>query len=443
MNNISIIGTGYVGLTTGACLSESGANVICMDIDEEKISSLKEGIVSIFEPGLNELVKKNIRAGRLRFTSNIREAVEHSTVIFIAVGTPPLEDGSADLQYVKSAALEIAEYINGYKVIVNKSTVPIGTAQLLTSLIQNRLRELGRNFEFDVVSNPEFLREGSAVSDFMNPSRIVIGTRSEKARRMMKKVYHAFCGGNIPFVFSDPETAELIKYASNAFLAAKISFINEISDLCEKIGSDICDVSKAIGMDDRIGHKFLNAGAGYGGSCIPKDIKALIKTAEALGLDMQMLKAVRQVNDERMDRMLHKIERRLGSLSGKTVCVLGLAFKPGTDDIRYSPAIALIKELLAREVRIKAYDPAAMENCRNCGLTEENITYCNNEYECAAYADALVLMTEWSQFKHLNLEHIRRAMAQPYFFDFRNVYEPACMKAAGFIYESMGRRHVT
>lgn len=440
MNRVSVIGTGYVGLVTGTCLSEFGMHVICMDVDKRKIENLKEGILPIYEPGLDGLVKKNYRAGRLKFTTNMQEAVERSTTIFIAVGTPPQEDGSADLQHVKAAAKEIAQYINGYKVIVNKSTVPVGTARMVASLVGSELARLGKKFEFDVVSNPEFLREGAAVRDFMHPDRVVIGTESEKAKEILKNIYNVLYLIDVPFVFTNPETAELIKYASNAFLATKISFINEIANLSDKVGADVHHVAKAMGMDGRIGSKFLHAGPGYGGSCFPKDTRALVKIGEDAGLEMKIVRAALEVNNSQKKYVIRKIEERLGDLSNKVIGVLGLAFKPETDDIRESPALEIIKILLERNASIKVYDPIAMANTRKYGLVDKPVIYCNDEYECIKDTDALVLMTEWNQFRNLDLERIKKEMKQANFFDFRNVYEPENMKELGFYYEGVGRR---
>lgn len=440
MNKVSIIGTGYVGLVTGTCLSEFGMDVICMDVDENKINNLKEGILPIYEPGLDRMVTKNYLSGRLKFTTSIQEAVEKSTVIFIAVGTPPMEDGSADLQYVKAVAKEIAQYINGYKVIVNKSTVPVGTAKQVTAIIQTELNRLGKDYEFDVVSNPEFLREGAAVRDFTHPDRVVIGTNSERAREIMRNIYNVLYLIDVPFVFTNPETAELIKYASNAFLATKISFVNEISNICDVVGADVHHIAKAMGLDGRIGNKFLHAGPGYGGSCFPKDTKALIKIGEDLGLEMKIVKSTLEVNDRQKKYMVSKIEGKLGRMDSKVISILGLAFKPETDDIRESPSIEVIKELLSKGAVIRVYDPIAMENTRRYVFSDDEVTYCRNEYECLRGCDAVVLMTEWNQFRNLDFERIKMIAKQPYFFDFRNVYEPEDMKKAGFVYEGVGRR---
>ncbi|MCR4436301.1 MAG: UDP-glucose/GDP-mannose dehydrogenase family protein [Clostridiales bacterium] len=440
MNKVSVIGTGYVGLVTGTCLSEFGMEVICMDVNAEKIEKLKEGILPIYEPGLDSLVKKNCRSGRLKFTTDMKTAVEKSTTIFIAVGTPPQEDGSADLAHVEAAAREIARYMNRYKVIVNKSTVPVGTARQITCIINEELSRLNRKIEFDVVSNPEFLREGAAVRDFMHPDRVVIGTESEKAREILKNIYNVLYLIDVPFVFTNWETAELIKYASNAFLATKISFINEISNLCDKVGADVHHVAKAMGMDGRIGSKFLHAGPGYGGSCFPKDTQALIRIGQNAGVDMKVVAAAVDVNNRQIEVMVDKIEKRLGNIGGKTISILGLAFKPETDDIRESPAIKIIQSLLNKNAVIKAFDPIAVENARTLGLKDAPVIYCEDEYSCAQDSNAVVLMTEWNQFRNLDLERIKKMMRDPNFFDLRNVYEPENMKALGFYYEGVGRR---
>lgn len=440
MKNISVIGAGYVGLVTAACLSDLGFDVTCMDIDKERIKNLKNCILPIYEPELEDMLKRNIYAERLKFTWDIKEAVEKSTAIFMAVGTPPRDDGSADLQYVKGAVRSIAKHINGYKVVVNKSTVPIGTARMIHSLIKAHLSRQGRDCEFDVVSNPEFLREGSAVRDFINPDRIVIGTESEKALKVMKDIYHVFSLIGVPFIITNYETAELIKYASNTFLATKISFINEMSLLCDKIGADVKQVAKAMGMDKRIGERFLNPGPGFGGSCFPKDVKALISFGEDAGVDLKIAKAALEANNRQKENTVKKIEGILGKLDGKCIGVLGISFKPETDDIRESPSIELVKGLLARNAFVKVYDPAAMENAKIYGLSGSNMNYCSSEYDCIRDTDAVVLMTEWDQFKHLDLERMKREMKQPYFFDFRNIYDPVYIKQLGFYYEGTGRR---
>lgn len=456
MNRVSIIGTGYVGLVTGTCLSEFGMNVTCMDIDEKKIGNLREGVLSIYEPGLQQLFEKNCRSGRLKFTMDIKEAVNNSSVIFIAVGTPPMEDGSADLQYVLSAARSIAESMNSYKVIVDKSTVPVGTGRKVKNVIKEVLRQRGVDIGFDVVSNPEFLREGAAVRDFMHPDRIVIGSESEKAKNIMKNIYNVLYLIDTPFVFTNIETAELIKYASNAFLAAKISFINEIANLCDAVGANITDVSKAMGMDGRIGKYYLHPGPGYGGSCFPKDTKALVNIGNEHHVEMSIVKSAVNVNENQKKRMVKKIKSCMGNLKGSMVGILGLAFKPETDDMREAPAITIISELIGQGVKAKVYDPIAMDNAREYifrniksadmrydylnGIEEDaDLIFCSNEYQTAEGVDALVIMTEWNQFRNLDLKKIKNLMKGNFFFDLRNVYDRSKVEEYGFIYEGVGR----
>lgn len=439
MNKISVIGTGYVGLVSGACLSEFGLHVTCMDVDESKINPLKDGVIPIYEPGLEEIVIKNIEAGRLSFTTDYKMAVENATVIFIAVGTPPNEDGSADLQYVLSAARSIAENMNEYKVIVDKSTVPVGTGQKVKKAIREVLDARGVDYDFDVVSNPEFLREGSAVGDFMHPDRIVIGSESKKAEEIMQSVYRVLYINNHPFVFSNIETAEVIKYASNAFLATKITFINEVANLCEAVSADVKQVSKAMGLDRRVGKYFLHAGAGYGGSCFPKDTKALVNIGAEWGVDLSVVASVIRANDAQKLRMVDKILSKCGDVQGKVVAVLGLAFKPDTDDMREAPSITIITELIKRGAIIRAFDPIAMKNARQFAFEDADVAYCENEYDAVKNADILVLVTEWNQFRNLDLEQIKKSMNGSYFFDLRNVYDRATVESYGFIYDGVGR----
>jgi len=440
MNKISVIGTGYVGLVSGACFSEFGLNVICMDVDQSKIDSLKKGIIPIYEPGLEDLVAKNVKDGRLSFTTDIEEAITNSTVIFIAVGTPPLEDGSADLKYVLDAAKSIAKYMDDYKVIVNKSTVPIGTGKKVANIILETLNERGVNVDFDVVSNPEFLREGSAINDFMHPDRIVIGTDSIHAKEIMQEIYRVLYINNHPFVFTNTETAEMIKYAANAFLATKITFINEVSRLCEVIGADVKQVSNAIGLDKRIGKYFLHAGPGYGGSCFPKDTHALTMIGDSAGIDMKLVKTVIDVNEEQKIWMAQKVisEFNNENLSNKKIAVLGLAFKPETDDVRESPAITIIEKLLECGCKITAFDPAAASNAKKFYLGD-NIEYAENEYDAAKGADALLIVTEWNQFRSINLYKIKELMAGNLFFDLRNIYDKAKVEEAELKYFCVGR----
>lgn len=430
---ISIIGTGYVGLVTGTCLSDFGLEVICVDKDNKKIECLNSGKVPIYEPNLEALIKKNVSAGRLSFTTDLEKAIKKSKVIFIAVGTPSNNDGSADLAQIEKVAEQIAHHLNEYKVIVNKSTVPIGTAA--------KIKEIINSFSpspFDIVSNPEFLREGSAVYDFTHPDKIVIGTTSPKALKIMQEIYRPLYLIDTPFVITNPETAELIKYACNAFLATKITFINEIANLCDKVGADVHQIAKAMGLDGRISPKFLHPGPGYGGSCFPKDTEALYHFATTCGYDFKLLKGVISANKRQRELMVEKIKHHLGSdLKGKTIAILGLAFKQNTDDIRKSPSIDIIKLLLKEGANIKCFDPLAMDNSRKI---LPNLTYCQDEYETARDSDALVIATEWNQFRNLDLLEIKKLLKSPVLIDLRNLYDPATLKALGFIYEGVGRK---
>lgn len=432
--HISIIGTGYVGLVTGACFAEFGVFVTCVDKDKEKIEKLKRGIIPFYEPGLEDLVKRNTKEGRLKFTTKIDKAVENSLVIFIAVGTPPRGDGSANLEYVEEVAKEIAKSMNSYKVIVTKSTVPVGTGYKIREIIN---KQIEKPVNFDIVSNPEFLREGSAVEDFMRPNRVVIGAESEQAIAIMKDLYRPLYLLETPFVITDIPTAELIKYATNSFLATKISFINEISSLCEAVGANVNTVAKAMGLDGRIGPKFLHAGIGFGGSCLPKDTKALVKIAEEKGIQLRIVSAAIEANENQKERLTRKILAAFnGTLMDKTIGILGLSFKPNTDDIRESPALYLINRLLQERANIKAFDPAAIENAK---AVFPHITYCQDAYSVAKDADALVIVTEWNQFRNLDLFKLKSLMKDQYFFDFRNIYEPEKMRNLGFKYYSVGR----
>ena len=431
--NICVVGVGYVGLVTAACFSEFGIDVTCVDCDAAKINHLQRGEVPIYEPGLEELVRKNLREGRLRFTTDLKEGVEQALVIFLAVGTPPQGDGSADLRFVDAVAREVAETMDGYKVIVTKSTVPVGTGERVAEIIRANQKTA---VAFDVVSNPEFLREGSAIEDFMRPNRVVIGASSEHAIAIMRALYRPLFLIETPFLITDVETAELVKYASNAFLATKISFINEIAQLCERVGVDVNVVAKGMGLDSRIGSKFLHAGAGFGGSCFPKDSLALIQMGGAHGIRLELLESVIRVNHGQRARILEKITRLVGGLRGKTIGVLGLAFKPNTDDLREAPAIELVESLLAAGAAVRAFDPAATDQA---AALYPNVEMCKDAYAVADGADALVLMTEWNQFRNLDLGRIRNALRQPVFVDGRNVYDPARMLSLGFIYEGMGR----
>jgi len=431
--HIGVIGTGYVGLVTGACFAEFGVYVTCVDKDPSKIDLLKKGIVPFFEPGLESIVNKNLKNGRLRFSTDIADAVRDTLVIFIAVGTPPRGDGSADLSYVEDVARQIAQYMNGYKVIVTKSTVPVGTGERLKKIISDNLKE---NHHFDIASNPEFLREGSAIEDFMRPNRVIIGAESPEAIAILKDLYRPLYLIETPFVITNIETAELIKYASNSFLAVKISFINEIANLCEKVGADVHMVAKGMGLDQRIGSKFLHPGPGYGGSCFPKDTLALIKLAEEHGEELNIVRAAVDVNIKQRERMIKKITSSMGDLKGKSIAILGLSFKPNTNDIREAPSIYIIKELKRLGAIIKTYDPAAMNDMK---VLFPEIIYADDPYEASTGADAIVIVTEWNEFRNLDLERIKLLMRDRYFFDLRNIYEPAKMKQLGFIYHSVGR----
>lgn len=432
--HIGIIGTGYVGLVTGACFAEFGIFVTCVDKDGDKIEKLKQGVIPFYEPGLEDIVKRNIKEGRLRFATRIDEAVDNSLVIFIAVGTPPRGDGSTNLEYVEEVAKEIAKNMNSYKVIVTKSTVPVGTGFKIKEIIKQNLKN---SVPFDIVSNPEFLREGSAIEDFMRPNRVVIGAESEQAIAIMKDLYRPLYLIETPFVITDIVTAELIKYATNSFLATKISFINEISHLCEAVGANVNTVAKAMGLDGRIGPKFLHAGIGFGGSCLPKDTVALVKMAEEKGVNLGIVKAAIEANQRQRERLTEKIINAFnGNIEGKTMGILGLSFKPNTDDIREAPSLYLIQALHDRNATIKVYDPAAMQNTR---VIFPDIIYCTDAYSVAQDADALIIVTEWNQFRNLDLERIKKLMKGNLFFDLRNIYEPEKVKQLGFNYFGVGR----
>ena len=430
---IAMIGTGYVGLVTGACFAEFGVDVVCVDIDANKIERLIQGHMPIYEPGLEQLVAKNTQAGRLKFTTDLKSAVEHSLVILLAVGTPPREDGSADLSFVEAAARSVAEHMSDYKVIVTKSTVPVGTGEHLRRIIS----EQNNKIKFGMVSNPEFLREGAAIGDFMRPDRVVIGSRDAEAIAIIKDLYRPLYLIETPFVITSMEGAELTKYAANAFLATKISFINEIANLCDLIGCDVHDVARALGMDNRIGKKFLHPGPGFGGSCFPKDTNAFLSIARQFDYDALIVAAVIRVNERQRELMVPKIERLVGDLKGKTIAVLGLAFKPGTDDMREAPSVDIIRILLERGATVRAYDPIAMDAAREY---LPGITYAEDEYAAVTGADALVFMTEWNQFRALNMERVRELMRTPKIADLRNIYEPDAVSELGFEYVGVGRR---
>jgi UDPglucose 6-dehydrogenase len=431
--NICVVGSGYVGLVTGACLADFGVNVVGVDKDQAKVDMLRQGKVPIYEPGLETLVRKNMEEGRLRFQTELGPAIEEAQAIFIAVGTPPKSDGSADLTFIREVAASIAQHLNGYKIIVTKSTVPIGTGKMIEQMVREGA---GPKHRFAVVSNPEFLREGSAIEDFMHPDRVVIGTTDPKAAELMKDVYSPLAAADVPFIITDVETAELIKYASNGFLATKISFINEVAQICEAWGANVEVVAKGMGMDSRIGPKFLSAGPGFGGSCFPKDTRAVAQIAREAGLQFRIIEAVLDVNETTQKRMIDKVEDALSGISGKTVGVLGLSFKPNTDDIRDSPALPIVQGLLDGGAIVRAFDPEAMEGCRPLFPA---VSFCDNAYDAAEDADAVVIVTEWNQFRKLDLPRLCRLLRQPLVIDLRNLYEPETMAAAGFRYVSIGR----
>ncbi len=435
---ICVVGSGYVGLVTGACLAEFGMDVTGVDKDSAKIAALQRGRIPIYEPGLEELVTKNLRAGRLRFTTDLPASLSDARAIFIAVGTPPLPDGRADLSFVCEVAEVIGDHLNSYKVVVTKSTVPVGTGQMIETLVQQRS---GGRQEFDVASNPEFLREGSALEDFFHPDRVVLGTRSRRALDVLLTIYAPLKAAGVPFVTADVETAEMIKYASNGFLAAKITFINEIAELCERVGADVEIVAQGMGLDQRIGPRFLKPGPGFGGSCFPKDTRAAAQIAEQHGLRFEIVEAVLSANERVRRRMVAKIEAELGSLAGKTIAWLGLAFKGDTDDIRESPALGLASELVGLGCRLQAFDPAAMEAARAV-LPERFVRFCCDPYEAATGADAAVIATEWNQFRALDLGRLRTLLRSPLLIDLRNLYEPHRVAAEGLRYVSVGRSPV-
>ncbi len=433
--HICVVGTGYVGLVTGACLADFGMDVTCVDKVADKIDMLNRGEIPIYEPGLDTLVAKNAQAGRLHFTTDLASAIKQALAVFIAVGTPPKEDGSADLSYVVQVAEAIAANLNGYKVVVTKSTVPIGTGQMIEGIIRERT---GGHHPFSVVSNPEFLREGSAIGDFMRPDRVVIGARDPQAIAIMKDIYSPLYLIETPFVITNVESSELIKYASNAFLATKITFINEVAGLCERLGADVHHVAKGMGLDKRIGPKFLHPGPGYGGSCFPKDTQALADIARNADLPFEIVETVISVNDRVKERTAQKVLDALGGdAEGSTVAVLGLSFKPETDDMRESPAIPAVCRLVEAGATIRAFDPAAMDNARE--VMPENVQYCDNAYHAAEGADALVILTEWNQFRSLDLDRLKKLLARPLVVDLRNVYDPSKMAEKGFEYHGVGR----
>ncbi len=433
--NLCVVGTGYVGLVSGACFAEFGNNVVCVDKDEGKIEALEQGRIPIYEPGLDGLVERNVKAGRLSFSTDLASGVRDSLIVLIAVGTPQGNDGRANLDFVKEVARAVAGCLDAYKVVVTKSTVPAGTGRMIREIIeQHREREV----PFSVASNPEFLREGAAIEDFMRPNRVVLGTEDEQATAILRDLYRPLYLIETPVVITNVVTAEMIKYASNAFLATKVSYINEMADLCERVGADVHAVAKGMGLDRRIGSKFLHPGPGYGGSCFPKDTRALVEIAREHDAELRIVRAAIDVNDARVPHMLAKIEGALeGELTGRTIALLGLTFKPNTDDLRESPAVAVLDGLVAAGARVRAYDPVGMEAAARTERT--GVEYCTDEYDAAEGADAVVVATEWNQFRALDHERLKQRLKQPVMIDLRNVYEPSNMKRRGFRYVGVGR----
>jgi UDPglucose 6-dehydrogenase len=434
MPKICMVGTGYVGLVSGACLADFGNEVICVDIDSERIEKIQNGVMPIYEPGLKELVARNYEAGRLHFTTDLVDSVKKSEVIFCAVGTPMGDDGSADLSAVWAVSKDVALAMDSYKVFVQKSTVPVGTSEEVGRIIKENLKD---DIPFDRISNPEFLREGSAIEDFMRPNRVVIGAETDRSREIMREIYRPLYLLETPIVFTSIRTAELIKYASNAFLAVKISFINEIADLCEKTGANVSEVAKGLGLDKRIGPKFLHAGVGYGGSCLPKDISAILRTAGDAEVDLRVIGAANEVNKSRVDRLLEKLESELPDMSGRKIAVLGLSFKPNTDDLRHAPSLRLIDILLEKGVTVAVYDPIAMDNARV--KYGDRIEFCGDVYSAMDGAAALLLMTEWNEFRQLDFDRMKDLLDEPVVIDCRNIYKPSIMNGMGFRYHSFGR----
>lgn len=428
---IAVIGSGYVGLVSGACFADLGNSVTCVDIDEKKIAKLKKGVMPIYEPGLEELVRQHLKEGNLTFTSDLRGAIRKAEVIFIAVGTPPRPNGEADLSSVENVARTVAGELNSYKLVIEKSTVPVQTGEWIGKTLK---RYAKKGAAFDVASNPEFLREGSAVQDFMNPDRIVLGVESKRARGILNDLYKPL---KAPIVFTDIKSAEIIKHASNSFLATKISFINAISRICELAGADVEQVALGMGLDRRIGKSFLNAGIGFGGFCFPKDLSAFVRIAEKLGYDFQLLKAVQDINEEQKQHFLRKIEQAIWNLGGKTIAVLGLAFKPNTDDMRFAPSLDIIAALQASGAEINAYDPHSMEKAKAC---LKDVNYFKDAYAACKKADCVVILTEWNEFKELDLAKLKKLLVQPVIVDGRNLYDPEKMKTLGFRYFSIGRQ---
>ena len=437
--NIAIVGTGYVGLVSGACFAETGATVTCVDVNPDKINKLLNGVIPIYEPGLDELVKKNIKAGRLKFSTSLADVLNDQEVVFTAVGTPPDEDGSADLKYVLQVAKTIGENLDRYIVVVTKSTVPVGTARKVFSTIKAELDKREKGIEFDVASNPEFLKEGNAIKDFMSPDRVVIGVESERAKKLLTKLYKPFLINNFRVIFMDIPSAEMTKYAANSMLATRISFMNDIANLCELVGADVNSVRAGIGSDTRIGRKFLYAGCGYGGSCFPKDVKALIKTADDNGYSLEVLKAVERVNNKQKELLFEKLNKEFAAegLKGRKIALWGLAFKPETDDMRESTALVVIDRLLKSGCEISVYDPEAIDECKR--IIGDKVSYCNSKYDAVEDADALILVTEWKEFRLPDWEKVGKKMKRRLVIDGRNIYDAEELKEQGFEYRCIGR----
>lgn len=435
---IAIVGTGYVGLVSGTCFAEMGADVTCVDVNEEKINNLLQGVIPIYEPGLEEMVKRNVASNNLHFTTKLEECLDDVEIVFSAVGTPPDEDGSADLSYVLEVARTVGRHMNHYLVLVTKSTVPVGTAKKVKAAIQEELDKRGVQIEFDVASNPEFLKEGAAIKDFMSPDRVVIGVESEKAMKTLERLYHPFLLNSYRIIFMDISSAEMTKYAANAMLATRISFMNDISNLCDLVGANVNSVRKGIGADARIGNKFLYSGCGYGGSCFPKDVKALLKTGEEYGYEMSVIKGVEKVNERQKHLLFEKFKKQFdGDLSGKTVAIWGLAFKPETDDMREAPALVLIEDLLAAGCQVRVYDPIAMTECKR--RIGEVVYYANDQYDALDNVDALMLVTEWKTFRLPTWNIVKKIMRTPFIIDGRNIYNREELENLGFVYEGVGQ----
>ncbi len=439
--NIAIVGTGYVGLVSGACFAEVGANVTCIDIDSEKIEALRRGVIPIYEPGLEELVKRNVSAGRLHFSTSLPEVIDSVEAVFCAVGTPPDDDGSADLRAVRSVARTFGQHIKRFSILVTKSTVPVGTSAIIRRIVEEELERRGESVDFELASNPEFLKEGAAIKDFMSPDRVVIGVEGERSRRVMEKLYRPFLLNNFRVMFMDIPSAEMTKYDANAMLATRISFINDIANLCELTGADVNMVRKAIGADSRIGGKFLYPGCGYGGSCFPKDVRALMRTGLEHGYRMRVIEAVEEVNDAQKQVVVDKLRAALGGFSGKRVAIWGLSFKPETDDMRLAPSLSVIQALLDGGATVRVFDPVAMDECRR--RLGDKVEYASDMYDAANDADAVALLTEWKQFRLPSWGVVRKAMRGNVIVDGRNIYDPAELSAEGFTYMSIGRPAVS